>query len=67
MNRIENIWGLMEMILKRDYEHPANSDELFEEIWIDLMTNEQYRKTVISFMISCILAMKNNKGGYTSY
>ena len=40
MNPIENVWGHMEQILKRDYEHPADSDQLFatlEEFWVDVM------------------------------
>ena len=40
MNPIEKMWGHMEQILKRDYEDPADSDQLFamlEEIWVDVM------------------------------
>jgi hypothetical protein len=70
MSPIENVWGRMECILKREYELPSNGDELFatlEEIWIDLMQNDQYRCDLINSMTTRVSSLYAASGGYTKY
>ena len=70
MSPIENVWGRMECILKRDYEMPTDSDQLFgtlEEIWEELMNNAQYRLNLICSMTDRVTALAAVSGGYTRY
>jgi len=70
MNPIENAWGHMENILKRDYERPASSDELYEtlvEIWNEIMTGDNYRIHLISSMTNRVRTLFEVDGGYTKY
>jgi hypothetical protein len=70
MSPIENVWGRMECILKRDYELPTDSEQLFatlEEIWVALMSNTQYRLNLIASMTDRAMTLSTVSGGYTSY
>ena len=70
MNPIENVWGRMGQILKRDYKHPADSDQLFatlEEIWVDAVGDANYRRKLIDSMNNRISVLRDVSGGYTKY
>ena len=70
MNPIENIWGIVERKLHREFEKPKDSDELFatlQFIWIEIMDNNNFRETLVKSMISRIADLKECNGGYTSY
>ena len=69
-NPIKNVWGHMGQILKRDYELPADSDQLFatlEEIWLDVMGDANYRRKLIDSMTNRISVLCGVSGGYTKY
>ena len=66
MNLIENVCGHMEQILKRDYEHPADSDQLFatlEEIWVDVIEDANYRRKLIDSITNRISVLRDVSGG----
>lgn len=70
MNPIENVWGRMELKLQREYENPANSDQLFatlEEIWSELMEERGYRRSLIHSMTDRVEELLRVHGSVTTY
>jgi len=70
MNPIENVWGLMETKLQREYETPNNDNELYQtltQIWNDLMEDNSYRRSLINSMSHRIEALHAVGGGFTHY
>lgn len=69
-NPIENVWGHMSRILRKNDEMPTDGDNLFvklEEIWNKIMSNVQYRRDLISSMTDRVTALCSVSGGYTKY
>ena len=70
MNPIEHVWARMESILCHCYQRPENSDQLYETlnvIWVQLMSDVEYRKTLIHSMMHRVQCLFNANGSYTHY
>lgn len=70
MSPIENVWGIMQSILNRDYEVPKSANELFatlEQIWISIMKEKEYRTKLIDSMNDRVHALDVAKGSFTKY
>ena len=65
-NPIENIWGLMEVILRNRIVHPKNHIELFRtrpHIWNSIPSS--YFEILVAPMPTCIVSVKKGRDGPT--
>ena len=70
MNPIENVWGNMKHELLLLTVQPSNSAQLFEAcrgLWNTLLSNEQFRHSLIDSMPARLAALISAAGGFTRF
>jgi transposase len=68
INPIENLWGILDLRIRRNKKKPENPDELWElikEEW-NKIDQETIRKLYLS-MTKRVHGVYNSKGGYVKY